>query len=459
MHKIKPYLNRVPLPTKQVGPYLSLLLLSLLFLSSAHAVTVDNVRLWPAPDHTRLVLDLSAPVSYNYFTLDGPRLVIDINDASMIAKIEGLDLSNTPIEKIRTGAQDNRLRVVLDLKEAINPNIFTLQKMQGLQDRLVVDLEYVNRGRQSSASVNIVDPTTNNRRDIVIAIVAGHGGEDPGAVGPGRLFEKDITLKIAQNLERVINATPGYKAVMLRTGDYYVNLTKRREMARQNRADLFLAIHADGFHQRSASGASVYALNANGKLATSETARYLAERENEADLIGGVGTVSIKEHDEDVASTLMSLSRSATLRDSLQAGQYILDSIEGIAKLHKKQVEQADFVVLRAPDVPSLLIETGFISNPAEAKRLSTLAYRRQMADSIFAGVKNYFYNHSPPGTYIAWQKENGGLRDSEHIIARGETLSGIALRYNVSVNDLVSFNRLQNTNIRIGQKLKIPTS
>lgn len=435
-----------------------LLIAVLLFpFSSVFAATVDNIRLWPAPDHTRLVFDLSEPVQHNFFTLEGPRLVIDIDNAAMLANLNNLDLSKTPINKIRTGSQGDRLRIVLDMKEEVDPSIFSLAKMQNKQDRIVLDLMYRN-GQQTEA-VTIDDPTTDGKRDIVIAIVAGHGGEMPGAVGPSGVLEKDIVLKISQNLERVVNATPGYTAVMVRNGDYGVGFRKRREIARKSRADLFLSIHADGFKDRRANGASVYALNMNGRRATSETARYLAERENEADLIGGVGSVSIKDMPTDVASTLVSLSQTAALNESLRAGQYILDSLGGVARLHKKQVEQADFAVLRSPDMPSLLIETGFISNPGEERRLNTLAYRRKIANSIFAGVKNYFYNHTPPGTYVAWQKNNGGVRESEHIIARGETLSGIAIRYNVSIADIVAFNQLKNTNIRIGQKLKIPTS
>ncbi len=432
-----------------------------LFLSTVNALaaSVDKVRIWPAPDHTRFVLDLSGPVEHNFFTLpDPPRLVIDIEGSRFLADLNNVELSNTPIKNIRTAVNNNTLRVVLDMKETVDTNFFALKKMGDINDRLVLDMEYRSGSAVAKPTVVVEDPTTNGRRDLVIAIVAGHGGEDPGAIGPGRLYEKDVTLKIAKQLAEMINAAPGYKAVMVRTGDYGVGLRKRREMARQNRADLFVAIHADAFKHKSANGASVYALNMNGRLATSETARYLAERENESDLIGGVGSVSIKGMDEDVASTIMSLSQSATLSSSLQAGQYILDALGGVARLHKKQVEQADFMVLRAPDMPSLLIETGFISNPGEAKRLSTFAYRKKMAQSIFAGVKNYFYNYPPPGTYVAWQKENGG-RESEHIISRGETLSGIAIRYQISVSDLVSFNQLKNTNIRIGQKLKIPST
>ena len=435
----------------------SLLSVASILSFSATAATIDNIRLWPAPDHTRLVLDMSGPVEHSFFTLDGPRLVVDIKNATFRTDLAGLNYVDTPIKNIRTGTDQHRLRIVFDLREEVDTNVFALEKMEDKQDRLVVDLVYRNPSAQEP--VTLVDPTANGRRDIIIAIVAGHGGEDPGAIGPGNLYEKEVTLKICQNLERIINATPGYHAVMIRKGDYGIAHRQRREMARQSRADLFLAIHADAFKHRSANGGSVYALNMNGRLASSETARYLAERENEADLIGGLSNVSIRDKDEDVASTLMSLSRTATLNDSLRAGQYILDAMAGIVRLHKNQVEQADFAVLRSPDVPSLLIETGFISNPAEARRLSTPAFRNKMAESIFAGVKNYFYDFTPSGTYLAWQKDNGGLREAEHVVARGDTLSGIAIRYSVSVSDIMVFNQMTNTNIRLGQKIKIPST
>jgi N-acetylmuramoyl-L-alanine amidase len=436
--------------------FISVALATLFSSSPLFAATVENIRLWPAPDHTRLVLDMSGPVEHNFFILDGPRLVIDIDNTQFKADLDDLDLRNTPIKNIRTGANGDRLRIVLDMKETVNTNFFALKKMGDINDRLVLDMEY--RGASAKPAVILQDPTTDGRRDIIVAIDAGHGGEDPGAPSVAKVYEKVIVYDISRKLEKMINDTPGYSAFLIRSGDYYVELKQRRHLARQKAADLFLSIHADTVRQQGVHGASVYALDIGGRLATSETARYLAERANESDLIGGVGKVSIKDKGDHVASTLMDLSQTATLSASLQTGQYILDALAGVTKLHKPSVEQADFEVLRSPDMPSLLIETGFISNPAEAKRLSTPHHRQKIADGIFAGVKRYYYDHTPSGTYIAWQKLNG-IRDSEHVVSRGETLSGIALRYHVSVSDLVSFNQLKDTNIRFGQKIKIPST
>lgn len=424
--------------------------------SAAAGESVDSVRLWRAPDSTRVVLDLSGPVAHNMFALENPRrLVVDIEGADFTASLSDLTLGGTPIESIRTGVRNQRdLRVVFDLRADVEPNSFALAKHGDKNDRLVIDLNDL-RSRPSPA-VQVVEPSS--RRDIVIAIDAGHGGEDPGAIGANRIYEKDVVLDISRELARIINGTPGYRAELIRTGDYAIALRKRRDLARQKRADLFVSVHADAFKHTSANGASVFALNPHGRRATSETASYLAQRENEADLIGGVGSVSLSDKDEVLAGMLLDLSMTATLSSSLEIGDHVLRSMGSVARLHKKQVEQADFAVLRSPDMPSLLVETGFISNPGEAKRLSTPAYRRDMAGKIFAGIQSYFNDMPPPGTYIASRK-SGGEGFGEHVIMRGETLSGIAHRYNVSLSDLLSINELADTVIRVGQRLKIPTS
>lgn len=420
------------------------------------AESVDGVRLWRAPDSTRVVFDLSGPVEHSMFSLDNPsRLVIDVESTAFAASLAGISLHETPIENIRTGVRSGGdLRVVFDLRKKVDPNSFLLAKHGDKSDRLVIDLNDLQ-----SAPVEIVEPANLGRRDIIIAIDAGHGGEDPGAIGSNRIYEKNVVLDISRELARIVDAAPGYRAELIRTGDYAIALKKRRALARQKRADLFVSIHADAFKHTSARGASVYALNPHGRRATSETARYLAQRENEADLIGGVGTVSLSDKDEVLAGMLLDLSMTATLSSSLEIGDHVLRSMGGMAHLHKNQVEQADFAVLRSPDMPSLLVETGFISNPGEAKRLSTPTYRRKMAQQIFAGVQNYFNRTPPPGSYVAWRQRNGGEGFGEHVIMRGETLSGIAERYNISVSDLRSVNKLSNTVIRVGQRLKIPTS
>lgn len=417
---------------------------------------IEGVRLWRAPDHTRIVFDLSAPLEHKLFSLENPnRLVLDMQSATNKFTLSDLDLNKTPISRIRSGARDKQnLRVVLDLHQAIKPRSFLLKSHGDKPDRLVLDL--FDKSLRTEKKLEQSQPS--KKRDIIIAVDAGHGGEDPGAMGPGRLREKNVVLAISKELVRQINQIKGYKGKLVRTGDYYIGLRKRRNIARDMRADLFVSIHADAFKHPSASGASVFALSRRG--ATSETARFLARKENEADLIGGVGGVSLEDKDEVLAGVLVDLSMTASLSSSLQVGDEVLKSMGKIAKLHKRKVEQAGFAVLKSPDVPSILVETGFISNPKEAKNLGSRVYRKKMASQIFKGVRRYFDDKPPVGTYLAWVKDGKkSQRGSEYIIARGDTLSGIAVEYNVSVAAIKKANKLRNSRIRVGQRLKIPTS
>ena len=431
-----------------------------LFTAAASAVTVDSIRLWRAPDHTRLVFDLSGPVEHKLFMLKSPdRLVLDIESSSFEGSLSDLELAKTSIKNIRT-AQRNKsdLRVVLDLSSGVKPRSFVLKKQLGKNDRLVVDL--YDQAGSSKTVKTVASASSGRKRDIIIAIDAGHGGEDPGAIGPKRLQEKDVVFKIAKELARMVNAESGYKAVLVRTGDYYITLKKRRDIAREKRADLFISIHADAFTSPKAHGASVFALSRRG--ATSETARFLAKRENEADLIGGVGSVNLADKDKVLAGVLVDLAMTATLTRSMKIGDKVLSSMDKVAKLHKKHVEQAGFAVLKSPDVPSILVETGFISNPGEAKKLNSSRYRSKLSKQIFSGIKQYFSQYPPSDSLRAWKKNGGpdtGLTLRVHVIARGDTLSGIAERYSVSIKDIQSYNSINGSTIRIGQKLKIPTS
>jgi len=421
--------------------------------ASTSKTTIEGVRLWRAPDHTRLVFDLSAGVEHKIFTLDNPqRLVIDVKQAAFASKPSQLKLANTPITELRSAQFDgDSLRIVLELREKINPRSFVLESNEQYGDRLVIDL--YDRAKQTEKTV--VDALAGQKsRDIIIAIDAGHGGEDPGALGPKRLREKNVVLAISRAMQGMVNREPGFRAVMVRNGDYYIPLRKRTDIARKHRADLMVSIHADAFNQASANGASVYALST--RSASSETARYLAKRENRADLIGGVGVLSLFDKDKVLAGVLLDLSMTATLESSLGIGTQVLKSLDGVTRLHKKRVEQAGFVVLKSPDIPSILVETGFISNPKEARRLSQPAYQQKMAKAIFTGVKRYFQHKPPAGTLLAERKRKSG---TVHIIARGDTLSDIAHRYRVSVNDLRRYNSLKSTRIKIGQRIKIPIS
>lgn len=419
------------------------------------AASVDGVRLWRAPDHTRLVLDLSGPVEHRLFSLQQPsRIVIDISNAEIKSSLADLQLGDTPISNVRHGRRnEDDLRVVLDLQQDVKPRSFALAAHGGKPDRLVIDL-YDTKTETVKTVENITEQS--EHRDIIIAIDAGHGGEDPGAIGPGNLYEKDVVMAISRELATLINREPGYKAQLIRTGDYYIPLRERRNKAREMRADLFISVHADAFKDPRASGASVFALSHRG--ATSETARFLASKENEADLIGGVGGVSLSDKDELLAGVLVDLSMTANLTNSLHVGGRVLKEMGGITKLHKHQVEQAGFAVLKSPDVPSILVETGFISNPQEARKLNSSSHRSRLAQAVFRGVKAYFHETPPAGSYVAWKKQGGG-GEVEYIIASGDTLSAIADRYNVTVREIIRKNGLESSIIRVGQRLLIPAS
>jgi len=450
------------------------LLCLLVQLAIAAPARIDGVRAWRAPDSTRLVFDLSAPVTYNMFTLDSPsRVVIDVDNVAVAKGIADPALAGTPVSAVRYGSRGNGVRVVLDLRGSVQPRSFLLPKHGDKADRLVIDLFDSKAAATSSASTASPSTTTSSsskpvvtqalddlipgKRDIIIAVDAGHGGEDPGAIGPGKIQEKAIVLAISQQLVDMINREPGYKAHLVRTGDYYIPLRNRRDKARQLRADLFVSVHADAFKNPSAAGASVFALSRSG--ATSETARFLAQKENEADLIGGVGGVNLNEVDNVLAGVLVDLSMTATLTNSLQVGDRVLKEMGKITKLHKNQVEQAGFAVLKSPDVPSILVETGFISNPQEAQKLNTPSHRRALAEAIFRGIKDYFYDVPPAGTHIAWVKSQGG-KQQHYTIASGDTLSEIAKRHNISLAKLLEHNGLEpSAVIRVGQKLVIPSS
>ena len=415
----------------------------------AHAADVNAVRLWRAPDHTRVVLDLSESADFSTLSLENPqRVVVDLSRSRLSASLTSLPLAGTPISGVRSGIRKGTdLRLVFDLSASVRTSVFLLPPNETTGHRIVIDLfdDTESVAPQPVLSVESFD----ERRDIVVAIDPGHGGEDPGASGPGDLREKTVVLQIARRLQSQLAEIPGFKPVLVRSGDYYVSLKNRRDQARRLEADLFVSIHADAFREKSAHGASVYALSMRG--ATSTTAQYLADTENAADLVGGVELADI---DPMLAGVLADLSMTGTLDTSLNLGALILEQIDGVARLHKKRVEQAGFAVLKSPDVPSLLIETGFISNPGEAERLATPAYQDKMARAIRRGIQSWFARQPPPGTLLAWQREQGGR---EVTIAVGDTLSEIAERYGVTVASIKTTNGLNRDVIFVGQTLVIP--
>ena len=421
-------------------------LVSVLTVSAAD---VDAVRLWRAPDHTRVVLDLSEAAEFSVLSLENPeRFVVDLSQSRLTASLTALPLEGTPLRRVRSGIRQGAdLRLVFDLSASVRTSVFLLPPNDTTGHRVVIDL-FDKTSTEEPEPVLSVE-SLESRRDIVIVIDPGHGGEDPGALGPGGLREKTVVLQIARHLENQLSKIPGFKPMLVRTGDYYVSLKNRRDKARALEADLFVSIHADAFREKSARGASVYALSMRG--ATSTTAQYLADTENSADLVGGV---ELAEMDPMLAGVLADLSMTGTLDTSLNLGALILEQIDGVARLHKKRVEQAGFAVLKSPDVPSLLIETGFISNPSEAERLAMPAYQDELARAIRRGIQSWFARQPPPGTLLAWQREQGGR---EVTIAAGDTLSEIAERYGVTVASIKTNNGLSRDMIYVGQTLLIP--
>ena len=413
------------------------------------AADVNAVRLWRAPDHTRVVLDLSEAAEFSTLSLENPeRFVVDLSQSRLTASLTTLPLEGTPLSGVRSGIRQGAdLRLVFDLSASVRTSVFLLPPNDTTGHRVVIDL-FDKTSTEEPEPVLSVE-SLESRRDIVIAIDPGHGGEDPGALGPGGLLEKTLVLQIARRLENQLAKIPGFKPMLVRTGDYYVSLKNRRDKARALEADLFVSIHADAFREKSARGASVYALSMRG--ATSTTAQYLADTENSADLVGGV---ELADMDPMLAGVLADLSMTGTLDTSLNLGALILEQIDGVARLHKKRVEQAGFAVLKSPDVPSLLIETGFISNPGEAERLAMPAYQDKMARAIRRGIQSWFARQPPPGTLLAWQREQGGR---EVTISAGDTLSEIAERYGVTVASIKTNNGLSRDMIYVGQTLLIP--
>lgn len=420
-------------------------------LAGAGQVNLQSARLWAAPDHTRVVFDISGPVQHSLFSLTGPdRLVIDIDDAAVTQPLAGLDFSKGVVQGIRSAARNgDDLRVVLDLRHGVRPKSFLLKPNGEYGNRLVIDLEEPQAQQaQARQPLKRLQQDSSAVREVVIAIDAGHGGEDPGATGRGGTREKDVVLAIARRLETLVRRTPGMRPVMVRDGDYYIGLRQRIATAREQRADMFVSIHADAFRDARARGASVFALSQRG--ASSEAARWLADRENAADLVGGV---SLDDKDDVLASVLLDLSLTGTIEASLELGDYVLDQLKRVGQVHKRRVHQAGFVVLKSPDIPSILVETAFISNPNEERKLRDAAHQERLAQSIMGGIQAYFNRHPPPGTRLA----SAGAR--RHVIARGDTLSDIAQRYDVSLRSLRSANGLTRDVLHVGEVLRIPAS
>ncbi len=440
---------------------LALLLLSELAL--AGVAQVKGFRMWASPDSTRLVLDLSKKVSYILTKTDKPkRVIIDIDQVQLATKKTRVSYKKGAIKTLRTAKKkNNKLRLVLDLRENIKPKSFLLKPNSKYGYRLVIDLEKIVARSKTAPPKIIKSVNSSKKRDLIVAIDAGHGGDDPGATGPKGTKEKKVVLAIARKLRDIVNKTPGMKAKLIRNGDYYISLRGRTKKARKLNADVFISIHADAFKNPKAKGASVFILSSRG--ASSEAAKWLAKKENDADLAGGV---SLDDKDDMLAKMLLDLSQTATIEASTSVASRVLRGIKKVAKTHKPGVERAGFVVLKSPDIPSILVETGFISNPREEKLLRTSSYQKKLAQAIFNGVNSYFKQYPTPGTVYAkdieiqpWQNTVAGKNAKKHKVARGDTLSGISRRYRVSVAAIKRANKLKSNTLYLGKVLQIPRS
>ncbi len=362
----------------------------------AAGAQVQGIRIWPAPEHTRLVLDLSGPVRFSYFHLPDPeRLVLDLQVATLRVRLPTVAAQDLFLARLRSARRSPRtLRIVLDLKRDARSRVFALSPNARYGHRLVVDLHV------PEAAAAVPPPAERTRvrpRDVLVAVDAGHGGEDPGAIGPDGIREKDLTLEIARNLVRRLEAERGMRAFLVRRGDYYLSLKKRRELARARQADMFISLHADAFLDKRVRGGSVYVLSDKG--ASSETAHLLARRENASDLIAGVKREA---GDELLYKVLLDLSLTATREASYEAAEKVLGEFAKAGRLHKFRVQWANFMVLRSPNIPSILCEVGFISNPGEARKLRDPRYQEQLVTALFKGVKSYFRQRPPAGTLLA---------------------------------------------------------
>lgn len=439
------------------------LALTTAFLSSAvQANVLEGVRVWPSPDETRVVIDVKSEVDFSYFTLSGPdRLVVDLKQTSLGTKLPVHVSDSAILTKIRASSppEKSSYRLVLELKRKSSPQLFKLAPTPGGQygHRLVIDLPHSESASQPAAKPSSETKVSRDASqlygtaDIVVAIDAGHGGEDPGSIGPTRKYEKDVTLSVAKKLADQIDAVPGMKAVLTRRGDYFVNLNKRSEIARKNKAHLLVSIHADAFHTPQPRGASVFVLNT--RRANTEIARWVENHEQQSELLGGAGEVLAKNNaDRNVSQTLLDLQFSHSQKEGYKVATNILREMGKVAHLHKREPVNASLAVLKSPDIPSVLVETGFISNPAEEKLLFQRSHQDKLAHALTVAVVQYFEDNPPEGTLFA----NRG-KTQKHKVQRGESLSVIANKYGTRVEAIVQTNKLKSNNLAVGQILTIP--
>lgn len=424
----------------------------MLTTAQAAHVTLVGAHLKHKGHTTRIEFELTQPFYYHLFTLaKPPRLVVDFKHTVLATNLKKLALGTSVIQHLRHAEhQHERLRIVFELKQGVTIKPFMLKPNAdhhyGLALDLVTSSHHVHTEKKH-AHVKVLHKNKKPKlRKIIVVVDPGHGGKDPGATGPNGLHEKKVVLAISKYLQQDLNEVRGIKADLTRSGDYYITLRDRLRIARKDHADFFIAIHADSFPNRQAKGASIFALSERG--ATSEAARWLAAKENYSEL----GGVYLANKSRLLRSVLIDLSQTATITQSLQVGRYVIHALRKVTPLHTERVEQARFVVLKSPDIPSLLVETGFITNPYEEKRLNTRHYQQQLALALERGIRAYFWHHPPPHTLFALE-EHG----KKYVVKPGDSLSMIAHHYHVTMAAIKKLNGLSRNGVRIGQIIHIP--
>ncbi|MDQ6646200.1 MAG: N-acetylmuramoyl-L-alanine amidase [Pseudomonadota bacterium] len=466
-------------------------------LCVARAADLKDARVWAGPDYTRLVLDAEGPLQYK-ISQKGDQVVVDLSGSRALE-----EFSDPAAQGLFKGMSHARIGDSLQLTAKVDASSrlksFLLKPDGGNHYRLVLDLYPAGDAVAASAAKptdpvvlppldapRYSNPTHSGRvaaehaaamlggqRQVVVAVDAGHGGKDQGAHGPAGTLEKNVTLAVARDLAAQINKQPGMKAVLTRDGDFFIPLKQRYRIARENNADLFVSIHADSFTSNDAKGSSVWVLSPRGK--TSEAARWLADRENRADLIGGT---TLDDKDDSLAKVLLDMQQGWAIQASDVVAGNVLKALAGLGPTHRGHVERANFVVLRSPDVPSILVETAFISNPAEERKLRDPSHQKALAEAVMGGLKDYFESSPPPGTWFAAQAArrndvrlasdsasaptlastgNRRSRADSHKVGRGESLSSIARQYGVSVGALKNANQMNSNTVRAGAVLTIP--
>lgn len=432
---------------KRFAQCVILLLTCVFSLSSYAANKLAGVRIWAAPESTRVVFDLSASPQYSHFTLTNPyRVVVDLKGGTTSVNLKKIANNSKIVKGIRisTPPKKGTLRLVIDLTKPVKANLFSLSPTAPYGNRLVVDLDDSQAVKSKSLTV------PKKMRDVIVAIDAGHGGDDPGSIGASGVYEKKVVLQIAKKIAAKINATPGMKAVMTRTGDYFVNLNKRSEIARNSKADLLISVHADAFTSPRPKGASVWVLSM--RRANSEIGRWLEKKEKHSELLGGAGEIiQNTDNEQYLAMTLLDMSMDRSMAMSHNVAGKVLSNLGKVTQLHKSKPESASFAVLKSPDIPSILVETGFISNAREAKLLTQREHQTNLSNAVYKGVVSYFKAYPPTNSYFASQAQ------TRHTVRKGESLSVLAQRYRVSMASIKKVNKLKSDGLRIGQKLIIP--